>query len=88
MPRTSATVHTFNLNSTPTATARINLPPQLETACLLRLPQVLAVFPISKTSWYAGIAAGKFPKPIKLGSRTSAWKSEDIRVLVESMGTL
>lgn len=70
----------------PTATARINLAPQLENDCLMRLPQVLAVYPVSKTSWYAGIAEGKFPKPVKLGSRTSAWRSSDIKALIDLMG--
>ena len=28
--------------------------------------------------------SGRFPKPIKLGPRTTAWKVEDIRALIES----
>lgn len=44
----------------------------------LRLTQVLSLIPISKSSWWAGVAKGKFPKPIKLGPRTTAWKIEDI----------
>jgi prophage regulatory protein len=26
---------------------------------------------------------GKFPKPIKLGKRTTAWRVEDIKALIE-----
>lgn len=43
----------------------------------VRLPSVLAVFPISKSSLYAGIQKGIYPAPIKLSERTSAWKVED-----------
>lgn len=48
----------------------------------LRLPQVLSLIPISKSSWWSGVAQGKFPKPIKLGPRTTAWKTEDIEQLL------
>ncbi|MFD0465028.1 helix-turn-helix transcriptional regulator [Microvirga aerilata] len=39
--------------------------------------------PVSKSSWWAGIKTGRFPKPVKLGPRTTAWRIEDIRVLIE-----
>jgi predicted DNA-binding transcriptional regulator AlpA len=48
-----------------------------------RLAQVLAVFPVSKSTWWAGCRAGKFPAPVKLGPRTTAWRVEDIRALIE-----
>lgn len=49
----------------------------------MRLPQILSIIPISKSAWYNGINDGKFPKPIKLGPRTSAWKRSDIKQLLE-----
>jgi predicted DNA-binding transcriptional regulator AlpA len=49
----------------------------------VRLPVVLAVFPVSKSSLYAGIQKGIYPAPVKLSERTSAWKVEDIRLLIE-----
>ena len=51
---------------------------------LLRLPQVLAKVPVSKSAWWAGVKAGKFPQPVKLGPRTTAWRTRDILALVES----
>ncbi len=51
----------------------------------LRLPQVLAVFPVSKSAWYAGITVGRYPKPVKLSPNTSAWKVEDIRALIAAV---
>jgi predicted DNA-binding transcriptional regulator AlpA len=50
----------------------------------MRLPQVLAVYPVGKSTWWAGVKAGRFPKPVKLGPRTTAWRLEDIRALIES----
>jgi prophage regulatory protein len=41
--------------------------------------------PISKSSWWAGIAAGRYPKPVKLGPHTTAWRVEDIRALIDSL---
>lgn len=52
---------------------------------LLRLPQVLDLFPVSRSTWYAGVTAGKYPKPIKLGPRTVAWRAGDIFKLIEAM---
>lgn len=52
----------------------------------LRLPQVLLYIPVSKTVWYEGIAAGRYPKPAKISERTSAWRVEDIRKLIAELG--
>lgn len=57
----------------------------------LRLPQIIgdkkrgitAVVPVSKTAWWAGVKSGRFPKPVKLGPRTTAWRVEDIRRLID-----
>lgn len=49
----------------------------------VRLPSILAVFPVSQTTWLNGVRSGKYPKPVKLGARTTAWKVSDIRKLLE-----
>ena len=51
----------------------------------LRLPQVLSVIPIGKTSWWEGVKAGRFPKPVKLSERCTAWRAEDIRALIATL---
>ena len=58
----------------------------IPTAGFLRLPQVLQLVPISKSAWWEGCKTGRFPKPVKLGPRTTAWKAEDIAALVETLG--
>jgi len=52
----------------------------------LRLPQVLTLVPISKSAWWDGCKTGRFPKPVKLGPRTTAWRAEDIAALVKQLG--
>lgn len=54
----------------------------------LRLPQVLRLIPIGKSTLWAWVAAGKFPKPVKLGPRTSVWRVGDVKAFIESTGTL
>lgn len=60
----------------------LNLP--AEGFC--RLPQVLHAVGISKTTWWGGIKSGRFPKPAKLGG-ASVWKVEDIRRLINAIGS-
>ena len=53
---------------------------------LVRLSQILAPagpIPVSKSTWWQGVKEGRFPKPQKLGPRTTVWKAEDIRALFE-----
>ena len=47
-------------------------------------PPVPGIIPIGKSSWWAGVASGRFPQPVKLGPRTTAWRVEQIRALIES----
>ena len=52
----------------------------------LRLNQVLELVPVGKSTWWAGCKTGRFPKPVKLGVRTTAWRREDILALLEEFG--
>ena len=51
----------------------------------VRLPVVLSLIPISKSSFYDGIKKGIYPRPVKLSARTSAWRVEDILSLIEAL---
>lgn len=53
----------------------------------LRLPQILEIIPVSKSAWWQGCKDGRFPKPVKLGPKTTAWKAEDIAALIERIGS-
>lgn len=40
-------------------------------------PAIPAVIPVSKSTWWQGVKSGRFPKPVKLGPRATAWRVED-----------
>jgi prophage regulatory protein len=55
-------------------------------------PPVPPIIPIGKSSWWAGIRAGRYPKPVKIGRGGAgggaghragvAWRVEDIRAVI------
>ncbi|MFA5982623.1 MAG: AlpA family phage regulatory protein [Methylococcaceae bacterium] len=67
---------------------------QLPEAGFVRLPQIIgskktdtpAILPIGRTTFLNGVRSGKYPKPVKLGERTVAWRVEDIRALIVKIG--
>lgn len=59
--------------------------PALPDTGFVRLPSILRVYPVGKSTWWAGVKTGRFPKPVKLGCRTTAWRVEDIRALLEGL---
>lgn len=51
----------------------------------LRLSQIIGPnqpLPISNSTWWAGVKSGRFPQPVKLGPRTTAWRVEEIVALI------
>ena len=58
---------------------------QLHAKGLLRLAQVLALIPVSRSAWWAGCKSGRYPKPVKLGPRTTAWRAADIAARLEKL---
>jgi Predicted transcriptional regulator len=55
-------------------------------AGFLRLNEILANYiPVCRTRWYAGVRAGEFPKPVKMG-KVSFWRREDILKKVQEIG--
>jgi predicted DNA-binding transcriptional regulator AlpA len=60
--------------------------PRLPETGFIRLPQILKLIPVSESTWWAGVASGRFPKQCKPTPRTSVWRCEDIRQLIEEIG--
>ncbi|MBN8438459.1 MAG: AlpA family transcriptional regulator [Candidatus Accumulibacter sp.] len=64
---------------------------QLPEVGFLRLPQIIGdtkrgippIVPVSKSTWWAGVKSGRYPLPVKLSPRTTAWPVESIRALIE-----
>jgi len=58
----------------------------------LRLTQIIGtpanpgLFPISRSGWYEGIRQNRYPKPVKISPRCSAWRISDIRDLINKLG--
>lgn len=38
--------------------------------------------PVSASTWWKGVKDGRFPKPIKLGEKTTVWRESDINDLI------
>lgn len=51
------------------------------SAQLIRLPDVLKIIPVGKSTWWAGVKAGKYPKPRKLGPKITCWLKSEIEAL-------
>lgn len=57
----------------------------------LRIQQIIGnpklgippLIPVKKSTWWLGVRSGRFPSPLKLGPRTTVWRVEDIRALIE-----
>ena len=55
------------------------------SARLMRLKDILAPrgpIPVSKSTWWAGVKSGRYPQPVKLGPRITAWRADDIEALI------
>lgn len=48
---------------------------------LLRLQEVLALLQVSRSTWYKGMAAGIYPRPVRIGARSVRWRHADIMAL-------
>jgi predicted DNA-binding transcriptional regulator AlpA len=51
-------------------------------------PPIPPIIPVSKSTWWAGVKSGRYPKPVKtLGPRITAWHVDDIRALIKRAST-
>jgi prophage regulatory protein len=65
---------------------------ELHESGFLRIKQIIgdrkdkipAIIPVSRSTWWEGVRTGRFPKPVKLSEKVTAWKVEDIRALLQS----
>ena len=62
----------------------------LPTTGFVRLASIIGPtgpIPVSKSTWWAGVKVGRYPKPVKLGRRITAWRVEDIQALIRDGAT-
>lgn len=63
--------------------------PNLNDHRLLRVREIIAPggpIPVSRSTWWAGVKNGRFPSPVKIGPRITAWRLKDIRNLIKELG--
>jgi prophage regulatory protein len=48
-------------------------------------PPIPPIIPVSKSTWWAGVKSGLYPRPVKLGPKITVWKASEIRALIENM---
>jgi len=65
----------------------VMLPGTIPLTGYMRIKQILSIFPVSSSTWWDGCKEGRFPKPIKLGPRTTVWRAEDIRAFMETLNS-
>lgn len=74
-------------HQSPTSRKKITYAPgPLPVTGFVRLPSVLAVLPISKTAFYDGIKAGKYPPGTLLTPRCRAWTAAEVRQILADLG--
>jgi len=49
-------------------------------------PPIPAIIPVGRSTWWAGVKSGRYPKAVKLGAGTTCWRVEDIRTLINGEG--
>jgi len=51
---------------------------------IYRRPDVENLIGLSRSTLYAMMAEGSFPKPVKLGKRAVGWRASDVHAWLES----
>ena len=52
---------------------------------MLRLPEVLSIMRVKKSSWWKGVQEGRYPPGHKLGPRLRVWAASEIEDLVQKI---
>ena len=58
---------------------------QLPTTGYLRQSDLLEILPFSAATLWRMVKAQKFPSPVKLSARITAWRAEDVRAWMTSL---
>lgn len=51
---------------------------------LIRLPEVLDLIPVSRTTFLTEVRKGRYPAPVRLSRSCTAWRWGEIKALAES----
>jgi prophage regulatory protein len=56
---------------------------------LVRIEKIVGpngIIPVSRSAFYQGIKEGIYPKPVRLGKRTSAWRMSELLLVIQRTG--
>lgn len=56
----------------------------LPNTAIIRLHDVLRLYPVSKSKWWEGVKNNDYPKPVHLGKRARGWRLGDILALTNT----
>lgn len=62
-----------------------HLPQPFPAEGFVRIQEIIAPkgpIPVGRSTWWADLKDGRFPKPVKLGPRITVWRADDIRALI------
>ncbi|TAL82844.1 MAG: AlpA family phage regulatory protein [Rhodanobacter sp.] len=71
---------------TPTPADRLPVANPPEADRLLRLPQVLPLAGVSKSTWWKLVREGRAPQAVRLGDRCTAWRASEVAAWIERGG--
>jgi prophage regulatory protein len=57
----------------------------MEESRLLRLPAVLKLTGLKKSSIYAKAKEGNFPRPVRLGMKAVAWREDEVQLWINAL---
>ncbi len=58
---------------------------ELSLTGFMRKKQIVPnIYPVSSATFWRAVKAGKFPSPVKLSERITAWRVDDVREWMES----
>lgn len=60
----------------------------LRRSALLRIPQVVGLVGVKKSTIWKWSSEGKFPSPLKLSSRVTVWRAVDVLAWIEERSNL
>jgi prophage regulatory protein len=66
---------------------------QLPDTGFVRLRQIIgdkkagipALIPVGRTTWWNGVRSGRYPAGVKMSTRMTVWRVEEIKALIASL---
>lgn len=56
---------------------------------LLRIQQIVpGIVPCGVSTWWAWVASGKAPQPVRMGPKMTFWRESDIRAFMEKLSAV